>query len=452
MKNLKKKGFTIVELVIVIAVLAVLAAVLIPTFVNLTKKANLSADQQTVANMNKFTTIGVVEGEYEYASDALKALYAEGFNQGKLATYSSNYHYAYDFENNKFYLLDDTDKPVYPDKKVEVSNLWGFYNNSKDDKIQGVTKYIALTPIFNTVAFYDQEDSVFYGTDNFTLDLNKNYIGIEGKSNITIINGQANDTCEFKKGNNVELRTVITTGSKPLNENGVISNGVYTLENIVVDCSKFNTIGAWEHADSFGDATSVVFKNCTFVNAKNIQVGSAEQKKSLDNNVKSYLFDNCTFTNNADAVVLYVHGSAKNLPDVTIKNCYISAGRGITLGVNGVEDAVSAYGNIVIENNTFINVLNSEKPLIQLSASRDKADTDFVPKLLGIFKCNSLVIKNNSFVGGSYAIRIHDTIKEIHYASLVFSNNQVAEKMSTIVGDGTSESENIAKEWASKFN
>ncbi|MGM9683101.1 MAG: type IV pilin protein, partial [Eubacteriales bacterium] len=32
MKNTKKKGFTIVELVIVIAVIAILAAVLIPTF------------------------------------------------------------------------------------------------------------------------------------------------------------------------------------------------------------------------------------------------------------------------------------------------------------------------------------------------------------------------------------------------------------------------------------
>ena len=52
MRNLKKKGFTIVELVIVIAVIAVLAAVLIPTFVNLTKKANMSADQVAVKNMN----------------------------------------------------------------------------------------------------------------------------------------------------------------------------------------------------------------------------------------------------------------------------------------------------------------------------------------------------------------------------------------------------------------
>ena len=51
MKNLKKKGFTIVELVIVIAVIAILSAVLIPTFSNLIKKANLSADQQAIRNM-----------------------------------------------------------------------------------------------------------------------------------------------------------------------------------------------------------------------------------------------------------------------------------------------------------------------------------------------------------------------------------------------------------------
>ena len=35
-----KKGFTIVELVIVIAVIAILAAVLIPTFANLIRQAN----------------------------------------------------------------------------------------------------------------------------------------------------------------------------------------------------------------------------------------------------------------------------------------------------------------------------------------------------------------------------------------------------------------------------
>ena len=54
MKNLKtKKGFTIVELVIVIAVIAILAAVLIPTFGGVIEKANKSAVQQAAANALK---------------------------------------------------------------------------------------------------------------------------------------------------------------------------------------------------------------------------------------------------------------------------------------------------------------------------------------------------------------------------------------------------------------
>lgn len=46
MKNTKKKGFTIVELVIVIAVIAILAAVLIPTFTSVIAKANESKAMQ----------------------------------------------------------------------------------------------------------------------------------------------------------------------------------------------------------------------------------------------------------------------------------------------------------------------------------------------------------------------------------------------------------------------
>lgn len=50
MKNNKKRGFTIVELVIVIAVIAILAAVLIPTFSNVVENANKSACQQEARN------------------------------------------------------------------------------------------------------------------------------------------------------------------------------------------------------------------------------------------------------------------------------------------------------------------------------------------------------------------------------------------------------------------
>lgn len=50
MKKLNKKGFTIVELVIVIAVIAILAGVLIPTFASVVTKANQSKAMQEAKN------------------------------------------------------------------------------------------------------------------------------------------------------------------------------------------------------------------------------------------------------------------------------------------------------------------------------------------------------------------------------------------------------------------
>ena len=50
MKVKSKKGFTIVELVIVIAVIGILSAILIPTFSNLVKHANETALQENLRN------------------------------------------------------------------------------------------------------------------------------------------------------------------------------------------------------------------------------------------------------------------------------------------------------------------------------------------------------------------------------------------------------------------
>lgn len=59
MKN--KKGFTIVELVIVIAVIAILAAVLIPTFTTVTANARASAAQSQAKNAQE-SVLGNTEG------------------------------------------------------------------------------------------------------------------------------------------------------------------------------------------------------------------------------------------------------------------------------------------------------------------------------------------------------------------------------------------------------
>ena len=63
MRNTNKKGFTIVELVIVIAVIAILSAVLIPTFSGIINKAKLSSDQQAVRNLNTALATSVEKPE-----------------------------------------------------------------------------------------------------------------------------------------------------------------------------------------------------------------------------------------------------------------------------------------------------------------------------------------------------------------------------------------------------
>ena len=65
MKKNNKKGFTITELVIVIAVIAILAAVLIPTFSGVIKKAKLSNDTQIAAQLNRHIDIYCIDNELD---------------------------------------------------------------------------------------------------------------------------------------------------------------------------------------------------------------------------------------------------------------------------------------------------------------------------------------------------------------------------------------------------
>ena len=81
MKKSNKKGFTIVELVIVIAVIAILAAVLIPTFSGLVKKANLSSDKQAVREMNiALKAAEAKNGKPENIDQAMKVIADAGYD------------------------------------------------------------------------------------------------------------------------------------------------------------------------------------------------------------------------------------------------------------------------------------------------------------------------------------------------------------------------------------
>ena len=70
MKRNNKKGFTIVELVIVIAVIAILAGVLIPTFAGIVAKANASKALQEAQNAYKEAyALAIADGKIVEAAE-----------------------------------------------------------------------------------------------------------------------------------------------------------------------------------------------------------------------------------------------------------------------------------------------------------------------------------------------------------------------------------------------
>ena len=133
MKKMNRKGFTIVELVIVIAVIAILAAVMIPTFSGVTNRAKESARLQETRN-------------------AMMNYLAEQKN-GVIAN------------NTKFYYFETTPTATANDVKVYEFN----YANGKLTAPNAVSQVsITVTPINgNTPASYKIGDNTATpATDN----------------------------------------------------------------------------------------------------------------------------------------------------------------------------------------------------------------------------------------------------------------------------------------------
>jgi prepilin-type N-terminal cleavage/methylation domain-containing protein len=136
--NKTKKGFTIVELVIVIGVIGILAGILIPTFVNVTQKAEEAALKSNLANAYSAYVADAADGSVETAKYIVK-----GGEQ--VTTYQD----------------PTTKEPLYSIEliKQEETVLIGAAGN-KD----AGTKYK-----FNGTEWAKLDDSVVYDADNYRI-------------------------------------------------------------------------------------------------------------------------------------------------------------------------------------------------------------------------------------------------------------------------------------------
>lgn len=110
MIKFKRKGFTMIELIIVIVVVAILAAVLIPTFTGLINAANISADIQLVTSLNKILAAeAALEGKNGTMTDALADAKENGYDVLKLTPTSKGNDIVWNQEDDSFYLIQQSD-------------------------------------------------------------------------------------------------------------------------------------------------------------------------------------------------------------------------------------------------------------------------------------------------------------------------------------------------------
>ena len=112
-RNSKRNGFTILELIIVIAVISIHASVAIPTFAGVVKKARISARTQVAQNINKILTLEeITDGRPNSMYDAMKVMVGNGFDADEF-TYESGLALAWDQEDNRIAVVDEALNEVY---------------------------------------------------------------------------------------------------------------------------------------------------------------------------------------------------------------------------------------------------------------------------------------------------------------------------------------------------
>ena len=143
MKKKFKKGFTIVELVIVIAVIGILAAVLIPMFSGLINKAYLAADESMVRNINNQLAIAEVQvGKNPTMHEALLDAQEAGYIVANINAKSKGNLLVWDQTLDRVALIEKETGKVIAGQVADINNKVSLWQTAESYTAGGYSIYL----------------------------------------------------------------------------------------------------------------------------------------------------------------------------------------------------------------------------------------------------------------------------------------------------------------------
>ena len=284
-----KKGFTIVELVIVIAVIAILAAVLIPTFAGIIKKANLSADMQAVRQMNvALAADGAVTPTDIF--NLHEVLAENGMTSEDYHPLTNDTYFFWDADLNRVLHVDKDMIVIAPEeyKGQAYSTTSKWYSLSleiMEEKVTGVTNE-ATVAVTNGAQMQYVLNKLNEGKiDTLTVTLNGNIDMMGAAFNIpesvTDITISGINNAVIKNATAVDNATEARSGRD--GEDGKyncalipVVNGSATIENVIIENMNVKNTDVGNVGLIFGDITGtatikdVTIKNSTVIGHRNV--------------------------------------------------------------------------------------------------------------------------------------------------------------------------------------
>lgn len=259
MKN--NKAFTIVELVIVITIIAVLAAIIIPTFASLIRSANVSVDTQLIKNLNTALRADKPAGKHETMHDALRAATEYGYDVSKINASAVGNEILWDQTTDSFCYMKDSRIEYIPDTTMTMLSagdyrLWKIYNAKSgtvpaiDDQVYSIyltddavinsfdfkvgfdagtkTGIVAVNYTYNPANDNDAHKEVIIRTNNYstvlTIDAPKDTVYHFDKANKVIINSVA--PLSYHESGDVLGNIVLKNGRAVIEKSGN-ANAIY---------------------------------------------------------------------------------------------------------------------------------------------------------------------------------------------------------------------------------